>query len=200
MANSISINPLATTNAAGSFSVHSDGYVQGFALPDPAIRNFLAGGVLSTAETLPMFGGLPVFENIHAASSNGAMGNTVGRATAYANVVGFCVYDQAHAFVSTPQSPAPTAGAGATIPFFRMGSKARIAVEIDPALVSLSGGLITQQVSWDFTNNKIIAFSTTALPVKILDIQIGNSKTVVYDSVNNVATFNNAGSVAIIEI
>lgn len=200
MANSISIQPLMTTNAAGSFSVQSDGYVQGYSLPDPAIRNSLAGGVLSAAETLPMFGGLPIFENLHSATNNGALGNTVGRATAYANITGFCVYDQAHAFVTTPQSPAPTAGAGATIPFYRMGSKARIAVQIDPALVSLDGGLITQQVSWDFTANQIVAFSTTALPVKIVDIAIGNSKTVVWDAVNNVATFNTAGSVAIIEI
>ena len=37
MAN-LSLNPMATTNAAGSFGVQSDGFIQGVALDDPANR------------------------------------------------------------------------------------------------------------------------------------------------------------------
>ncbi|HAL6008877.1 TPA: hypothetical protein H6S95_003618 [Escherichia coli] len=32
----LSLNPMATTNALGSFGVQSDGYIQGVALDDPA--------------------------------------------------------------------------------------------------------------------------------------------------------------------
>lgn len=42
MAN-LSLNPMATTNALGSFGVQSDGYIQGVALDDPANR-FNGGG------------------------------------------------------------------------------------------------------------------------------------------------------------
>ena len=43
MAN-LSLNPMATTNAAGSFGVQSDGFIQGVALDDPANRFNLASG------------------------------------------------------------------------------------------------------------------------------------------------------------
>jgi len=203
MANSISLQPLATTNAAGSFSVQSDGYVQGVALDDPSIRNSLAMGILASTETLPMWGGLPIFEHIPASTSNGALGGLVGRSTSYATVNGFAVFNQAQAFVTTPQSQAPSAGAGASIPFFRMGSRARIAVPIDATLAaSLANGTtpIDQQVSWDFTLNEIIAFNTTALPVKIVGIVLSNNKVVTYDSVNNLVNWTVTGALAIIEI
>ena len=52
MAN-LSLNPMATTNALGSFGVQSDGYVQGIALDDPANRfNLAAGTVAATKPNL----------------------------------------------------------------------------------------------------------------------------------------------------
>ncbi|MBL0880534.1 hypothetical protein HLB04_20885, partial [Serratia ureilytica] len=50
MAN-LSLNPMATTNALGSFGVQSDGYVQGIALDDPANRFNLAAGTVAATET-----------------------------------------------------------------------------------------------------------------------------------------------------
>jgi hypothetical protein len=40
-----------------------------------------------------------------------------------------------------------------TAQYYRIGSFARIAVACDPSLVSLQNGIITPNVSWDFTNN-----------------------------------------------
>jgi hypothetical protein len=226
------------------------------------------------------------------------LGSSIGRATSSANITGFSVFTQAHNWVTTPQSPVPTAGANQTIPFYSLGSKARIVVACEPSLVSLNGGLVSQQVSWDianqrlqaynaatatvsltsvtasfdavlglwtfvvvaaaasdvagvgdainmsgvtatggtaaiatlnanhivtaFTNNQNFSFqiagvladygagaiagtlvlnqTTGALAVRVLSVEVGNSKTVVYDPINNVATWNNAGSVALIEI
>jgi hypothetical protein len=38
------------------------------------------------------------------------------------------------------------------------------------------------------------------LPVKVLSVDQGNSKIVVYDEVNNLANWDNSGSTAIIQI
>ena len=164
MGASISFNPVQTTNAAGSFSVQSDGFVQGIAMDDPAIRNELAGGVLAAAETLPMWGGVGIYEFIPAAGNNGVLGRTVGRATSIAStyaLAGFSVFNQAHGMISTPQSPVPLAGSGQSINFYRLGSGARIAVACDPGLVSLDGANTNQQVSWDFNNQLLQAYDAS---------------------------------------
>lgn len=298
MVASVSVFPMQTTNGAGGFSVQSDGYVQGVALDDPSIRNALAGGALLASETLPMWGGVAISEYLPNPGTGQVLGSSIGRAASAANITGFSVFNQAHNFVSTPQSPVPTAGSGQTIPFYRLGSKARIAVACEPGLVALNGGLISQQVSWDIANQRLQAYNaatatvnltsvtasfdaatglwtfvvvaaaasdvtavgdainlsgitatggnaalatlntnhivtaftdnqnfsfqiagvvadygagalagvpvlnqtTGALAVKVLSVEVGNSKTVAYDPINNVATWNNGGSVAIIEI
>jgi hypothetical protein len=152
MSNFVSFNPMLTTNAAGSFSVQSEGYVQGTALDDPAIRYQLANGVLAQTESLPMWGGVAIFEDMPNPGFGNVTGPTVGRATTTSNLTGFSVFNQGHAMVNWPQNKVPIVGQGGTVPFFRLGSNARIPVACDPSLVSLQGGLINQQVSWDFNN------------------------------------------------
>lgn len=209
MVATVGFNPSITTNASGSFNIQTTGYIQGTALNDPAIRNELAGGILATSETTPMWGGVAIMENIPAGITAGVipetgtaneLGGSIQRADTNAHLTGFSVFDQDHAMINFPQSPVPTALSGMLVNFYRLGSLARIAVAIDPALVTLEGGLITQQVSWDFTNQKIIAFDggIGALNVKILDVQVANSMTVDWDSVNKFATWNREGSTAII--
>lgn len=146
--------PYQTTNAAGSFSVQSAGYVQGIYMDDPAVRYALAIGTVSSSATGPIWGGMAISESVAAASGyDRTQGGTLVAATAVTNITGFSVFNNAYAWPGSPQSPVPMAGAsGMTVPFFRMGSGARIAVAMDPSLVSLDGGLITQQVSWDFNN------------------------------------------------
>lgn len=167
MASNISYNPLITTNAAGLFAATSAGYMQGIAEDDPAIRNALAGGYLSGAETLPMWGGVAISEDIPASTADSALGGAIARATAIANLTGFSVFNQAHAWISSPQSECPSAGAGMTIPFYRLGSGARIPLACDPSLISLGGGLITQQVSWDFNNQRLQPYDAATGTVSI---------------------------------
>jgi hypothetical protein len=193
----VSFNPLLTTNALGSFSVKSEGYVQGTALDDPAIRNSLAGGVVANSETYPMWGGIAISEDIPTATT-GTLGGLISRATALANITGFTVFNQAHAGLTSPQSPVPLYPSGASINFFRLGSGARIALQILAALVSLEGGLITQQVSWDYANEQITTLDGDgALPIKILDINAGNSKTVAFNTGTGFATWTPNGYTAI---
>ena len=286
--------PYATTNAQGSFSVQSAGYIQGVYMDDPAIRYALATGSLSASATGPVWGGMAISESVAPASGyDRTQGGTIVAATALSNLTGFSVFNNAYAWPGSPQSPVPTAGAaGMTVPFFRMGSGARIAVAMDPSLVSLDGGLITQNVSWDFNNQVlqpydastatysvtsitasyssgvwtfsvvmaaaspvagvgdlinisgvtgtgaslingnqtvtaftdnqhfsfqitaasgafsagaqsgtiVLNYGTGALPVKILDINAGNSMTVSYNATTGAATWNRSGYAALIQI
>jgi hypothetical protein len=148
-------NPMATTNANGLFGVQSDGYTQGVAHDSPATRFALAGGYLASTETLPMWGGVAISESLSPATSNGHMGNAISRATLVANITGFSVFNQGHNGINWPQSQVPTIQSGMTSMFYRLGSGARIAVACDPSLVGIDGGLITQNVSWDFNNQRL---------------------------------------------
>jgi len=176
MANSVSLQPMLTSNGAGSFSVQSEGYVQGVALDDPAIRNALAMGPLLSSETLPMWGGIAIGEYLANGSGN-ALGNGVARATVVAGITGFSVFNQAAAWITTPQSQVPTAGANQSIPFYRLGSGARIAVACEPGLVAANGGLINQQVSWDFNNQRLQAYNASTATVSVTSVTASYSAT-----------------------
>jgi hypothetical protein len=206
MVASIAFNPYIQTSAAGMFNTDSDGFIVGTAMPDPAARFALSGGYLAPTETLPMFGGVAISENIPTERSTApvtptrpdvALGSVIARATAYANLTGFSVFDQNYAAVNTPQSPVPAVGSGGQVNFYRLGSGARIALAIDPTLVTLEGGLITQQISWDFTNQKIIAFATTALNVRILSVKSNNCMVPVFNAGTGFISWNYSGSAAL---
>jgi hypothetical protein len=174
MASNISFSPFQTTNALGSFSIQSEGSVQGVALDDPAVRFYLTGGPLAYTETLPMWGGVAISEFIPASTANASIGSTVARATAITGgsnpISGFSVVNQASAWVTSPQSECPSAGAGMTIPFYRLGSQARIALAMDPSLVSLDGGLTNQQVSWDFSAQRLTPYESTGSTISLTSI------------------------------
>ena len=165
-ANAAGFNPLPMTNALGSFpSPDTDGYIVGTFMDDPAIRNELANGVLANTETLPIWGGVGIYENIPSPPTPfvSELGGQVGRATsvtasAAASLTGFSVFNQAYAWVTSPQSTVPTGGSGMTVPLFRLGSGARIVVACDAALVSIEGDIITQQVSWDFIGQQLVPY------------------------------------------
>jgi hypothetical protein len=203
MAANIAFNPYIQTSAAGMFTIESDGFMVGTAMPDPATRFALSGGWLATTETLPMFGGIAINESIPLERTTSpatptrpdiALGGIIARATTLAagagTTTGFSVFDQNYAAVNTPKSPVPTVGSGGLVNFYRIGSGARVALAIDPALVTLEGGLVTQQFSWDFSAQRIIAFATTALAVKILQIKSSGCMRPIYTSGTGFTTWN----------
>ena len=209
MSAQITINPQLSTNAAGSFGVQWDGLIQGTAYPDPATRYALSGGYLASTETLPMWGGVAISENIPAitgAVPDPSLGGSIIRADKVAPVTtagaltGWSVFDQAYGMINSPQSPVPLAGTYGQVMFYRLGSRARIAVKMDPAL-ALGGEIISTQVSWDFTNQQLIAYdSVAALPVQVLRVYTSNCMTVSYDPVTGFATWNRNGACAVILI
>jgi len=209
MVANIAFNPYIQTNAAGMFTIESDGLIVGTAYPDPAARFALSGGWLATAETLPMFGGIAINESIPQerppmTRADVALGGIIARATTLAagagTTTGFSVFDQNYAAVNTPQSPVPSVGSGGLVNFYRLGSGARVALAIDPTLISLEGGLITQQVSWDFSAQRIIAFATNALAVKILAVKASGCMRPVYNAGTGLITwsYNDAAAVCLL--
>lgn len=205
----MNINPIIQTNAPGSFGVSWDGLVQGTAMPDPAVRFQLAGGVLDLAETAPIWGGVGISENVPAnpvANQGGPGGrvaiadNLTGGAT-LKTLTGFSVFDQAYGMVNTPQSPVPLASAGMQVMFYRLGSMARIVLKMDSALAaSLYDKPITQPVTWDFAAKQLVAFNAVALPVKVLKVYPSGCMTVNYAAPTGFATWNYNGAAALVMI
>ncbi len=165
MVANVSINPILQTSAAGSFNVTSDGYVQGQALDQPAIRYSLAGGTLSISETVPMWGGIAIKELVGGAAGgpNSALGSIIQRATVETDITGFSVFDQNHAMIQSPESPVPLSGSYMQVNFYRLKSGARIAVACSPSLVDLEGNIITTAVAWDYVNQQLEPYVTATV-------------------------------------
>lgn len=177
MSANLSFNPYKSTTGQGLFAgASADGLVQGVAYPDPATRFALRTGILSNAETIPMWGGLAIYENVpdgYTAPSVSlgdiggrapALGVSVGRATALTGAsayAGFSVFDQAYGMVITPDSRVPMIGSGGQVMTYRKGSGARIAVKCDPSLIGLQGGPIGANVSWDWVNGLLVPYLGT---------------------------------------
>lgn len=175
MVANIQNNPYLTTNTVGTFTASSTGEVQGTYYPDPAVRFALAGGILAYTETIAMWGGVGIFELVPTpgrANPQTDLGTIVGRATTLTQtssggLTGFSVFDQAHSMVSSTSSPVPMAPSGSMVNYFRLGSGARIAVKADPSLVSLEGGVVGAQVSWDFNNQVLQPYDASTGTVTI---------------------------------
>ena len=301
MANAVAFNPMQTTTNLGGFSTQSDGLVQGTFKDSPNVRYALVNGILAANETLPMWGGVGIYANVPALAGSSTspgyvLGATVGRATAVTanaakQLLGFSTFNQANAWLTSPQAPVPTAAGGMTVPYFPLGSAARIVVACNPSLAaSLVGNSIGQAVYWDFNAQELVAsasgpysvtsltwsatnggqvavvtsgatpvagvgdsftlagatntgtgsaaaintvhqvntftnsqnftfllpgdstvwgtiggtitlvYSEGVLPVRVLQVSSGNSPVVVWDPVNQVATWNKSGTAALIQI
>lgn len=199
----ITINPGQVTNALGSFSATTEGYVQGTAQYDPASRFELNQGIVALAVTTPMWGGEGITESVfNPANASSAVGSVLTLATSQANLTGFTVFDQAAGMITSAQSPVPLAAAGMSINYYRFGSQMRIVVACSNAVATaFEGGAINQALYWDYTNQVLLnAPGGTAIGAKVLDVNVGNSKIVTYNSGTGFATWTNTGSTAVILI
>lgn len=162
MAN-LSLNPMATTNAAGSFGVQSDGFIQGVALDDPANRFNLASGTVAATETKPLWGGLPVAELLPGVNSS-TRGSTIRRAVSLDELEGFTVFNQAHNGLTTPQSPVPLYASGMSVSFYRLGSNMRVPLKASAQVVALgtAGASVKTPLAWDFVNNQVTTAAAAA--------------------------------------
>ncbi|ATF87564.1 hypothetical protein [Burkholderia gladioli] len=196
----ISFNPMQTSAPTGTFRLDTEGYVQGAFLDDPSSNMWLSSGIIAASVTQPVWGGMPITENVAAPNQNG-LGNSLVLAANNAGVTGFTVFNRAYNAILTPGNNVPLLVAGMTAMFFRTGSNARIAVQCDATLAAnLDTGAVNQQVSYDFTNQKLIAYNSGvgALACKVLSVNT-NSKIVSYNSGTGALTWTQ-GAAAIIQI
>jgi len=194
-------NPYVVTNVQDGFSVQSQGYWQGDLLDDPAGRYQLSAGVVAATETLPMWGGIAVFEKTTANAVDGGAAPLIGRAASAATFAGFSVFNGSYSLPTTPQSPVPMGSPGNSFNFVRAGTKNRVVVKAGTAILALVGTDNPQTFGWDATAQELVAsgagdfdFDATLLAVT------SNGATVTYDGVTGFATWNTTGTVAVILI
>lgn len=201
-------NYMPTINAAGSFTTQTDGVVQGTMMDDPAARWALRSGVVDVNETLVMWGGVGIYEhipNLAAGNPDEHLGSIIGRATTVdqtnaKGLVGFCMFNQAHNMVVTPQSPVPLSGSGMTAHYVRLGTGARICVAADPSLAAIEGGSVGQQVSWDFNAQVLQPYNAADDSITITSATWastnGGQITVVAAAATNVGAVGDAVTIA----
>jgi hypothetical protein len=213
----LNINPIITTNASGTFSVTLDGLIQGFAMDDPAARNWLTGGILAATETQPMFGGIPITENFPAANNTmrRELQAVVTRAVAPGaagatpqGMTGISVFNQNWAAINTPQSPVPGIQPGMSVHLYRFGTNARIVMEMDPAMI-LPGTpfLPLGPLFWNVANQWVTATGPAGAGilqfpnrVQIVDYNIGNSMVIEYNAATGFATWTRNGDAVVLQI
>jgi hypothetical protein len=206
-----SINPAQQSNFAGTFFVSSDGYTQGDALDDPAIRFLLRKGIVSPSSTVPMWGGLLISESLTSNAIGGvgatapgsdlqsilvvAANITAGNAAGYTGVT---VFNQATAMLQSAQQRVPIAPAAGAINFYRSGSGARIPLACtSTAAAAWSGGVVDPTtIFWDTVNLCLVSAAGAniigPIPGMTLDaVSLGTSRTVNVSA--NASGYNTTG-------
>ena len=199
----LNVNPVVQTNVSGFFTVDTTGQYQGVFLDDPALRNELDGGFLSSSATDPIWGGCAITATNPTPSSQAPqLGKEIALATAETNLTGFTVFNQGTAMLMSAQSRVPLSFQGMGVNFVALGSGLRVIVNCDPTLaLALEGEAVNKQVQWDFTNQKLIAYTSgTALPVQIDRVYVGNSFSVDYVSATGFANWASGASVVAIRV
>jgi hypothetical protein len=151
---------LYTTSApANLFLTQTGGYVQGLPHDDVVTRQFLTEGTLISSATFPMWGGIPIAENVNnTAALNEALGPVVFAATSQGGVTGFSTFLSMMHMTIDPGANVPLAAPLNGVGFFRLGTNTRLAVACDPALITaIAAGveINSQSLFWDVTNLRI---------------------------------------------
>jgi len=161
----ITFNPMTASNAGGLFQVSSNGYTQGDAQDDPAVKFQLQTGLVSSNQSTPIVVGMPIQTLVPTVNSVSGTntGSLVLAATSLATSTGIAVSNKGYAAIAVPgQNTAPNYSSGMSINYYYFGSRARIALPISAAFASaLAGGQTNQNATWDYTNNYLTTYDST---------------------------------------
>lgn len=201
MASTISLNPNLTTGFSGTFRVSTDGYVVGTFLDDPNNRYNLEGGVVSSSQSTPLWGGLPVTLAVPTPGTSAALGPAMVAAGSLAAINAWTLFNQSAAGIITPGSNVPLFASGTSLNFARPGSNLRIVLPVYASDVNgLEGAAPNVALYWDPTNLRLTSTAGSnygPLPIQ-LEFLNTSSKTVVYSS--GLANWAYDGSVAVVRI
>ena len=193
----ISFNPMLTTSPQDSFLLDSDGFIQGVELDNQPNRIQLEQGSLLSTSTKPVWGAVQVNQLIPNVNTN-ALGNPIEIATVQNTEFAFTVISRAYNMIIIPGNSVPLTLPGMSCMYFPNGKWTRIPVQCSSSLATaLEGGLVSQTVYWDFTNQVLTNTGTTALPCRVKGFN-SNSLVVTYNATTGAATWG-IGTCALIE-
>lgn len=156
-------------NTFGNPLQGSVGYFQGFARDNPATQYQLSAGKLNPGAALPMIAGGVAITTLLSTQPGNSLGATIQQATSVIN--GFSVFDQQASAICDPQSPVPLIYPGGSVNYYPLKSNAIFAVAIDSTFAAtLLGGSTSQQLSWDFNQQKITAYEASGGTIAITSI------------------------------
>ena len=169
---SITFNPNNTTNISAGFLVDTEGYIQGFAQDDPAMRYQWEGAQVGGSTVL--WGGLAIQANIQGVDSN-QQGSLIIPATSLSGINGWTIFNQSMAGIITPSSNVPQYSAGSSLNIVRPGSLARICVAVENATIldAIDTAESNVDLYWDPTNLCITTTSSSnygPLPVQLIAV------------------------------
>lgn len=195
---SVTLNPMAVTNAAGLFQLQSGGYVQGFMEPDPAHRFDLMQGILAASQP-NMIPGAAI--KLAIPSVNPQLGGNISYAATAATIQAFSIGNQAYNGIITPTAPVPVQSEKMSVQYAMLGSGARVCLGISAGLaatLTASGTeSITTQVSWDFQNQQLVPYAPAYTDVTITGAVWANTAggRTTYTVSTDLTTVLNAGDV-----
>jgi hypothetical protein len=190
----IAFNPALMTSPQNSFLLETQRFMQGMTQDDPISRMHLLSAQVSSAVTQPVWGGMGITLKTGSLSGNNPQLMTAGLATA-SSIQGFTVFDQGINFIQVPGSSAPIVSAGADVPVYAFGSKARVPLPLaSGVLTSLEDvSIFTTPLYWDtvaFNVTLTSSSDTVALPAGVGVLAINdNSRTIAYNSTTQAVTW-----------
>jgi hypothetical protein len=202
----ITLNPNATTNISSGFLLQTEGYVQGFAQDDPAMRYQWEGAQVGGSTVL--WGGLAVQVNLQGVDSN-MLGPVIIPSTSAATINAITIFNQSMNGIITPSSNVPQYAVGSSLNIVRFGSLARVCVAVESTAIlnGLADAEANVALYWDTTNLCITTTSggNYALPSTVKLITVSANGKTVYATGGNAnwsvsGGSGTAGCCAIIEI
>lgn len=197
----ITYNPFKTYGVDPGFSVDTDGFVQGDALPDAAVEQQLNSGVLDAGVITPVYPGVGLIERI---TRNSELGYTLVDVAAgtLSQCNAFTVSNRAYHMILPPGNSVPQYMAGGSVHYYRLGSNARIPLPITQAVSLLNGAVGQQQLYWNPTLMRIdvAADPDDAIRIRLLEVVNSGCMTIDYDSVNKTVAWNTSNPIGIFQI
>ena len=158
---SVSFNPNQQTQPQNSFLLEASGWIQGLSMDNQPSRIQRETG--NYTGTAMVWGGMMINRLIPTINKN-QQGPSIEIATAQQTDFAFTTNDGWYSALLVPGNDVPYVGAG-TVNYYPNGKWTRLPVACSASLAAaLEGGLMDQEVYWDFPTQTLTNSGTTPIP------------------------------------